>query len=54
LISAFGGVLGSIFLIGIIFHLAFGLLHAVVWMVGAVAWIFLMIRAYMSPETYIR
>ena len=53
IISLFGGVLGAIPLIGLLFSIGFGLLHGIVWFVGALAWIFLMVAAYFSPATYI-
>src|SRR5215470_5834180 len=53
IISLFGGVLGSIFLIGWIFSFGFGLVHALVWAVGAILWVLLMIAAYVSPATFI-
>lgn len=52
-LSLFGGVLGAIPLIGIIFSAGFGLLHALVWIVAAVAWVFLMVAAWFSPATFI-
>ena len=52
-LSFFGGVLGAIPLIGWLFSFAFGLTHALVWTVTAIAWIFLMIAAYFSPATFI-
>jgi uncharacterized membrane protein len=52
-LSLFGGVLGAIPLIGWIFSIAFGLVHAVVWIVTAIAWIFLMLAAYFSPATFV-
>lgn len=51
--STFGGLLGGIFLIGWIFSFGFGLLHAVVWIAMVVAWVFLMIAAWVSPATFI-
>jgi uncharacterized membrane protein len=52
-INLFGGVLGSIFLIGLLFSIGFGLIHALVWVIGAILWILLMIAAYVSPATFI-
>jgi uncharacterized membrane protein len=52
-LGVFGSVLGSIWIIGIVFSFAFGLINALVWIVGAIAWIFLMIAAYFSPATFI-
>ena len=46
-------MLGGILIIGGIFGFLFGLLHAGVWLLGAIAWIFLMIAAYLSPATFI-
>lgn len=53
LLSAFGHVLGGIPLIGLLFSVGFGLLHALVWIGTAVAWIFLMIAAWVSPATFV-
>ena len=53
IINLFGGVLGSIFLIGWIFSLSFGLVHGLVWAAGAILWVLLMIGAYFSPATFI-
>src|SRR5262249_13105558 len=53
IINLFGSVLGSIFLIGWIFSFGLGLLHALVWIVGALLWIGLMLAAYFSPATFI-
>ncbi len=52
-LSFFGGVLGAIPLIGWLFSFAFGLIHALVWIVAAIAWLFLMVAAYFSPATFI-
>lgn len=52
-ISTFGGLLGGIFLIGGLFSFGFGLLHAVVWIAMAVAWVFLIVAAWVSPATFI-
>ncbi len=53
MLSFFGGALGGIWFIGWIFSLTFGLLHAAVWLAGAIAWVLLMVRAYFSPATFI-
>jgi uncharacterized membrane protein len=52
-LSFFGGLLGGIWVIGIVFSLAFGLIHFLVWTAMVVAWIFLMIAAYFSPSTFV-
>ncbi len=53
IISAFGGVLGAIPLIGLLFSVGFGLVHAIVWLAGAALWIWLMFAAWFSPATFI-
>jgi uncharacterized membrane protein len=50
-IGLFGGVLGAIPLIGALFHLIFGLIGGIIWFV--LAWVLLIIAAFLSPETFI-
>jgi uncharacterized membrane protein len=51
LLSAFGGLLGHIWVIGPLFGFLFGLLGGLVWIVTIVAWIGLMLLAFSSPKT---
>jgi uncharacterized membrane protein len=51
LVSALGGLLGHIPLIGFIFGAGFGLLGGLLWIVTIVAWIGLMLMAFSSPKT---
>ncbi len=51
LVHAIGGLLGHIILIGWLFGLGFGLLGFVLGVVWFIAWIGLMVLAYMSPHT---
>jgi uncharacterized membrane protein len=52
-IGLFGGVLGAIPLIGALFHLIFGLIGGIIWFVTVLAWVLLIIAAFLSPETFI-
>jgi len=52
-IGLFGSVLGGIWVIGFFFSLGFGLIKALIWIVGALLWVGLMIAAYFSPATFI-
>jgi uncharacterized membrane protein len=51
LTGAFGGVLGAIPLIGLIFGFVFGLVHGLLWIVAVGLWLLLMALAYSSPKT---
>jgi uncharacterized membrane protein len=51
LVSALGGLLGQIPLIGFIFGAGLGLLGGLLWIVTIVAWIGLMLMAFSSPKT---
>jgi uncharacterized membrane protein len=51
LVSALGGLLGHIPLIGFIFGAGLGLLGGLLWIVTIVAWIGLMLMAFSSPKT---
>ena len=51
--GVFGGLLGNLPLIGFLFGAGFGLIGALVGIVGFALWILLMIFAYMSPATFI-
>jgi uncharacterized membrane protein len=53
LAGVFGGLLSNIWVIGFLFGAGFGLIGALVGIVGFVLWIVLMIFAYMSPATFI-
>jgi uncharacterized membrane protein len=53
ILSLFGGALGAIPLIGWVFGIGFGLIHGLVWIAGAILWVFLMIAAWFSPATFI-
>ena len=53
LAGVFGHLLGGIWVIGWLFGAGFGLIGALVGIVGFVLWIALMIFAYMSPATFI-
>lgn len=53
-IGLFGGVLGAIPLIGVLFHIIFGLVGGILRLVTVLAWIGLMIAAFLSADTFIR
>jgi len=53
LASAFGGLLGHIWVIGPLFALGFGFIGGIIGLVTFVLWIGLMVLAYFSPTTFI-
>ena len=53
LASVFGSLLGNVWVIGPLFGAGFGLIGALIGIVGFALWILLMIFAYMSPATFI-
>jgi uncharacterized membrane protein len=53
IISLFGGALGHIILIGLLFRIVFGLIGAVIGFVTFALWILLMIAAFLSADTFI-
>ena len=52
IVSFFGGALGWIPVIGLIFGAGFGLIHAAVFFIGFLLWIFFMLSALASARTH--
>lgn len=51
LVSAFGGLLGHIWVIGFLFAVGFGAVGALIGVVTFIAWVGLMLMGYFSPNT---